>query len=244
MSRPDRPLVIAHRGASAYRPENTLPAYRLAVDQRADMIEIDLHRTRDDAIVIAHDRDLEHFGEEGEIADQTLARMKALDAGHGGTEPAEVPTLSEVLDEFGNAIPFNLEIKWARVGDYAGLEEAALEEVRRRGLLEQTLFSSFRDSILGRLRAAEPGARLATLVDPRHAEGALARAEATGSEALNPHFVLATADLVRDAHSAGLAVYPYTVDDEDAMRRLLDLGVDGLFTNRPDRMRALVDASG
>ena len=60
--RPPRPLVIAHRGASAYRPENTLPAYALAVEQRADMIEIDLHRTRDGAIVIAHDADLAHFG--------------------------------------------------------------------------------------------------------------------------------------------------------------------------------------
>ena len=239
--RPDKPLVIAHRGASAYKPENTLGAYALAVEQRADMIEIDLHRTRDGAIVVAHDRDLEHFGAEGTIAASSLAEMKSLDAGHGRGESAEVPTLEEVLDGFGKQIPLNLEIKWSKEGDYAGLEDATLAALDERGLGESILFSSFRDSVLGRLRDARPDARLATLVDPRRPERILARAEAVGSEAINPHFVLATPELVSDAHASDLAVYVYTVDEEDHMKRLLDIGVDGLFTNRPDRMRALVD---
>jgi len=235
-----RPLVIAHRGASAYRPENTLPAYALAIEQRADMIEIDLHLTRDGAIVIAHDADLGHFGAEGEIADTTLEEMRGLDAAHGWEESAVVPTLDEVLDAFGAAIPFNLEIKWSSEGDYPGLEDATLAALEARGLGPSILFSSFRDSVLRRLREAWPEARLGTLVDPRRPERTLERAEATRSEAINPHFLLVTDALVREAHAAGLAVYPYTVDDEEQMRRLLDLGVDGLFTNRPDRMRALL----
>jgi glycerophosphoryl diester phosphodiesterase len=234
------PLVIAHRGASAYRPENTLSAYALAVEQGADMIEIDLHRTRDGAIVIAHDADLGHLRAEGEIADRSLAEMKALDAGLGSGRREAVPTLDEVLDGFGQRIPFNLEIKWGARGDYPGIEAAALGALTERDLLGRTLFSSFRDSILARLRACDPGARLAVLFDPRHPERPFERARAVGAEAINPHYALATPDLVAGAHERGLAVYVYTVDDEDRMRHLIDLGVDGLFTNRPDRMRAVL----
>lgn len=239
--RPDRPLVIAHRGASAYRPENTLGAYALAIEQHADMIEIDLHLSRDDAIVIAHDADLAHFGAEGAIRDRTLAEIRQLDAGHGWDERAVVPTLDEVLDRFGQAIPFNLEIKWAATGDYPGLEVATLAALDARGLADTILFSSFRDSVLDRLRTLRPSVRLATLIDPRAPARMLERAEATGSEAINPHYALVTARFVTDAHTAGVAVYPYTVNDLDLMKRLLDLGVDGLFTDRPDRMRELVD---
>ena len=105
--RPPRPLVIAHRGASGQLAENTLPAYELAIEQRADMIEIDLHRTRDGATVIAHDEELSGLGGKGEIAAATLAEVRALDAGGG----ERVPTLDEVLDRFGERIPFNLELK-------------------------------------------------------------------------------------------------------------------------------------
>jgi len=232
--------VIAHRGASAYRPENTLPAYQLAVEQQADMIEIDLHRTRDGAIVIAHDADLRHFGHVGELADLTLAEVRELDAGHGTDTPAQVPTLDEVLDAFGERIPFNLELKWGAGGDYPGLEAAALEAVQKRGLLERTLFSSFRDSILDALRRLSPEVRLAVLVDPRHAERVLERAEAVDAEAVNPHFVLANESFIEEAHAVGMSVYPYTVDEEEHMDRLVGLGVDGLFTNRPDVMHALI----
>ena len=240
MSRPPVPLVIAHRGASGTLPENTLPAYELAVEQRADMIEVDLHRTRDGAIVVAHDAELDRLGAEGQIADLSLAEIKTLDAGHGTDHPERVPTLDEVLDGFGEAIPFNLEIKWGEAGDYPGIEEAALEALADRDLLSRTQFSSFRDSILRRLRDASPEARLAVLFDPRQPERIFERAQALAAEAINPHFVLVDTDLVARAHDAGLAVYAYTVDEADQMGRLIDLGVDGLFTNRPDRMRTLV----
>ncbi|MFP6641786.1 MAG: glycerophosphodiester phosphodiesterase family protein, partial [Myxococcota bacterium] len=202
--RPEHPLVIAHRGASAYKPENTLPAYELAVDQCADMIEIDLHRTRDGSIVIAHDRGLERLGSRGTIAESTLAEIKALDAGYGSDTPAQVPTLEEVLDAFGERIPFNLEIKWSESGDYPGLEAQALSLLESRGLVATTLFSCFRESVLVRLRRLDPDVRLALLVDPRgpaeQRERMLERAHALGAEALNPSAFLVTEERVRQAH--------------------------------------------
>jgi glycerophosphoryl diester phosphodiesterase len=234
--RPGRPLVIAHRGASGHRPENTLGAYALAVEQRADMIEIDLHRTADGAVVITHDEDLSGLGGRGEIADARLEEVRRLDAGAG----ERVPTLDEVLDAFGPRIPFNLEIKRGRHADYPGLEAVALEAVARRGLLERTLFSSFYDPVLARLRELSPEARVAFLVSRHYPDRALERARAVGAEALNPEACLVTGELVEGAHRAGLAVYVFTVDDPDEMARMLDLGVDGLFTNHPDRMRALL----
>jgi glycerophosphoryl diester phosphodiesterase len=228
--------VIAHRGASGHLPENTFPAYRRALEQRADMIEIDLHRTRDGAVVVAHDPELSALGGSGEIADATLAEVRALDAGGG----ERVPTLDEVLDCFGPRIPFVLEIKRGSRGEYPGLEAEAASAVERRGLLARTLFSSFHDGVLARLRSRWAEARIGCLLSPRRPERPLERARAVGAEALHPWIGLVTADLIRAAHAEGLAVYAFTVDDEEEMRRLLDLGVDGLFTNFPDRLRAVL----
>ena len=230
--------MIAHRGASAYRPQNTLPAFDLAVAQRADMIETDLHRTRDGAIVVTHDEELAGLGGVGEIAGASLAEIRALDAGDG----ERVPTLDEILDRVGDQIPFNLELKRAVRADYEGLEAQALAAVRSRALLARTLWSSFYDSVLGRLRALAPDARLALLVSSRYPIRILERSRELGAEAINPEASIVSAALVDEAHAAGLAVYVFTVDDLGEMQRLLALGVDGLFTNYPDRMRALVDS--
>jgi len=232
-----KPLVIAHRGASGHRPENTMPAFELAVAMRADMIETDLHRTRDGAVVITHDEQLAGLGGRGEIADATLAEIRALDAGEG----ARIPTLAEMLDAFGSRIPFNLELKKGTRAEYEGLEAIAIEAVRSRGIAEQTLFSSFYDPVLARLRTQAPEVRIGLLISKRYPGRIVERARALGAEAIHPEASLVDAALVESAHEAGLAVYVFTVDAVAEMRRLLDLGVDGLFTNHPDRMRALVD---
>jgi glycerophosphoryl diester phosphodiesterase len=234
------PLVIAHRGASAERPENTRSAFELAVAQGADMIETDLHRTRDGAIVITHDEELAGLGGRGEIADATLAEVRALDAGAG--EP--VPTLVELLDGFGARVSWNLELKRGTRGAYPGLEEATLAEVRSRSLLVTTLFSSFYDPVLARLRALEPEARIGLLISRRFPERILERARALGAEAIHPELPLVDEPLVESAHEAGLAVHVFTVDAPEDMRRLIGIGVDGLFTNHPRRMRALVSPRG
>ncbi len=235
MSRPARPLVIAHRGASGYRRENTLAAYSLAIEQCADMIEIDLHRTRDAQTVVIHDDRPEGLPA-SEIAHATLAEVRALDLGGG----ARVPTFDEVLDAFGPRIDFNVELKSGASGRYPGLESVAVDAVSSRGLLGRTLFSSFEDATLSALAGCEPAARRALLLAPRSAERPLERARALGAEAINPWLGLATRELIDAAHAEGLAVYVFTVNRVEDMRRLLDLGVDGLFTDYPDRLRTLV----
>jgi glycerophosphoryl diester phosphodiesterase len=236
--------VIAHRGASGHRPENTLPAYELAIEMRADMIEIDLHRTRDGAVVITHDAELLGLGPDGgpgEIGDASCEAVRALDV-----DGERIPTLEEVLDGYATRIPFNLEIKWGADGDYPGLEAQTLDALRERGLGETILFSSFRPSILHRLRELDASARLALLTSPRDPDYvldvALRRARELGCEALNPHWSQVDAELVARAHEVGLGVNVYTVDDLTHMRQLWDLGVDALFTNFPDRLRGLLDA--
>jgi glycerophosphoryl diester phosphodiesterase len=228
------PLAIAHRGASGVRPENTRSAYTLAVEQGADMIEIDLHRTRDGAIVVMHDADLGGLGGRGEVGAATLTEVRALDAGQG----ERVPTLEEVLSEFGRQIPFNLELKRGAAGEYPGLEGAVLEAVERRGLLAQTLFSSFYDGVLERLRNRTATARIGVLVSARAPRRWLERARAVRAEAVHFSANLVDAGAVEAAHAADLAVLAFTVDAPREMRRLLALGVEGLFSNHPDRLRA------
>ncbi len=236
LSWPAPPLVIAHRGASARLPENTLAAYELAVEMGADCIEVDLHCTREGCVVITHDEDLARIGGRGEVLDATLAELRELDAGQG----ERIPTLDETLDQLATRIPFNLELKQSSRGPYPELPAAALRAVRSRGLENVTLFSSFYDSVLAELRALAPEVRIALLISRRFPHQWVERARRVGASALNPENDLVDRALVERAHAEGLAVYVYTVDEPARMEELLGWDVDGIFTNHPDRLRRVV----
>jgi glycerophosphoryl diester phosphodiesterase len=237
-----RPLVIAHRGASGERPENTLSAFERALELHADMIETDLHLTRDGVVVIHHDASLARLGARGEIRDHTAAELATLDAARGQGPVERVPTLLDLLDRYGERMQFNLELKVGESAPYDGIEAKVLAEVEARGLLPRMLLSCFEDEVLRRLRAASAQARLAVLVSARKPAQVLERAARVGAEALNPHISLVDRRFVEAAHAADLRVYPYTANEEREMARLLDCGVDGVITNYPDRLRRLVDA--
>ena len=237
-----RPLVIAHRGASGELPENTLPAFERAIELSADMIETDLHLSRDGVVVIHHDAELRRLGGDGEIRDRTAGELALLNAAPGSPVAERMPTLLDVLDGFGDRVEFNLELKVGTRGPYAGLEDLVLREVDARGLMPRMLFSSFDDGVLERLRARSPRARLAVLVAAKRPAGIFKRAARVGAEAINPQCFLVDAKLVETAHAAGLAVYPYTANELPEMTRLLDCGVDGIITNFPARLRELVVA--
>lgn len=236
-----RPLVIAHRGSSGARPENTLAAFEHAVEEAADMIETDLHLSRDTVVVIHHDPELERLGEEGEIRDRTASELALMNAAPGAEISEKMPTLLDILDRFGDRIQFNLELKvGANDVAYEGLEDIVVSAVEERGLMSRILFSSFYDPVLARLRDRSAAARIALLISPRGNIAILDRAARVAAEAINPDIRLVTEDLVQQAHRAGLRVYPYTANDSNEMARLLDCGVDGIITNHPARLRALL----
>jgi glycerophosphoryl diester phosphodiesterase len=222
-------LDIAHRGASKDAPENTLEAFSLAAEQKADMIETDLHLTQDGEIVLRHDAEVG----DSEISRLTLEELRAQLPG--------LITLEEALDALGEQIPFNLEIKRALDHHYAGLGRRALEEVCRRGLLEQTLFSSFDDTVLERLRQREPSARTGLLISRRYAVSIGERADQLDVESVHPERAVATQALIERLQLEGYRVHVFTVDDPEDQQQLIEWGVDGIFTNTPGLLRALLD---
>lgn len=236
-----RPLVIAHRGASDERAENTLPAFERAIELGADMIETDLHLTRDGVVVIHHDAALQRLGESGEIRDRTGAELATLDAAPHEISPQPIPTLLDLLEGFASRIDFNLELKTGLTSPYVGLEEQVLAAVDERGLSSKMLFSCFDVRVLERVRTISSTARIALLVSPRDSSAILDHADRVGAEAINPHCSLVSVDSVQAAHEAGFAVYPYTANEPAEMNRLLDCGVDGVITNFPKRLRDLVE---
>jgi glycerophosphoryl diester phosphodiesterase len=222
-------LNIAHRGASRDAPENTLEAFALAVEQSADMIETDLHLTSDGEIVLVHDPEIG----DSEIAQLTLEEVR--------TKIPGLVTLPEALDAVGDRVPFNLELKRGLDHSYSGLERRVLDEVMKRGLLEQTLFSCFYDSVLGRLRQLEPRVRLGLLISRRSAMSIDERADQLDVEAVHPERAVATQSLVERLQIEGYRVHVFTVDDPEDQKRMIEWGVDGIFTNAPGQLRALLD---
>ena len=221
--------AIAHRGASLDAPENTLEAFALAVDQGADMIETDLHMTEDRQIVLAHNAE----AGDTEIGQLPLAEVRR--------RLPNAPTLQEALDSFGAQIPFNLEIKRGGEDYYHGLERLALEMVQERGLLEKTLFSSFYDSALERLTKLEPLARIALLISRRAPLSIEERADRLEVEGVHPEREIVTPEMIEALQVEGYRVCVFTVDDPADQKRLIDWGVDGIFTNAPAQLRQLLD---
>ncbi|HYV58246.1 MAG TPA: glycerophosphodiester phosphodiesterase family protein [Candidatus Nitrosopolaris sp.] len=229
-----RPLVIAHRGASGTSPENTLAAFRRAVEIGADMIELDVQLTRDGAVVVIHDYTLERTTSGvGAVHETVLADLRRLDAGSwfapafGGER---VPTLAETLDAV--PLPINVELKPVGPGE---LEARALAVVEEAGALRRTIFSSFAMDALERVRARSAAAQLAVLWETERVEDAVAWARRVGARALHLRKDTTTPRALEAAASAQLAVRVWTVNDQAEMQRLAAAGVGGIFTDFPER---------
>jgi glycerophosphoryl diester phosphodiesterase len=233
-------LVIAHRGASAYAPENTMPAFELAVRQGADMLELDVQRSADGVLVVFHDDTTERWDGRKRLATTcTLAELQALDIGG-----ARVVTLAEVC-AFARQqqVRLNVEIKGLGIG------AAVASMLRDERIEELVLISSFEAGALREVAAAGPHLPRAYLMgndtyrpDVRFREawpfGALRR---LGAAAWHPSRELPLlAWLIPRVRRAGYAVHVWTVDDVAAMRRLIALGVDGIITDVPDVLRGLL----
>jgi glycerophosphoryl diester phosphodiesterase len=231
-----KPYVWAHRGASGLAPENTLAAFSLAEQLGADGIELDVHLSRDGVPVVMHDETVDRTTDyRGAIADFSLSTLQTLDAGRWfdrkfAGEP--VPTLAEVLSWADNRLRLNIEIKSPQAG------RAVLELLSEYPKAE-VLISSFQHGLLFSLREWSIDLPLAFLTESCFWRVALKRAVACRAESFHPPAEHVSRMLINACHRHGLAVYPWTVDDESQYRNLVRMGVDGVFTNLPNRISCI-----
>jgi len=228
----ETPVFVAHRGASALAPENTLAAYRLAIQAGMELVECDLRRTRDGTIVIMHDAQVNRTTDgTGQVSELTVEQIKSLDAGswfHPRFRGERVPTLRQFLDQVAGRIRPVLELK------EDGLAAEVAAELERRGLLEQSLIVSFRRSELAEVRRLAPALATGFLCgDELSREQALQGAREVGATMLGPWEGMISPELAAEAHAQGLVLQAWTVDDRTRMAQLLALGVDVIATNQP-----------
>jgi glycerophosphoryl diester phosphodiesterase len=254
-------LHISHRGGSLLAPENTVAAFRMAVERyHTQMLETDVHLTRDGELVVAHDATLERCTDGvGAIADHTLAELQRLDAGHfftrdgGRTFPfrgqgVRMPALREVLRAFPG-LRFNIEVK----PDVPGIEDAFFQVLREEGALERVCVGSELDEVGERLARVMPDA---CHFYPRDALASFVLTVRAGEPPPDdPRYTvldmplyfgevrLVDEALLRTAEALGRWINVWTVDDPAEMRRLVNEGVGGIMTDRPDLLRRVLDES-
>jgi glycerophosphoryl diester phosphodiesterase len=242
-----RPLIIAHRGASGQAPENTMAAFELAIELGADIIELDVRRSSDGALVVIHDATVNRTttGDfRGAVADLTLAELKSLDAGSWRGEQfagEPIPTLDEVLERLGGRTRFLIELK------EAGIEADVARAIRDAGVTDSVMMQSFDAKSVGAIAALMPETPAGVLFRAPGLLGRifLARRVIRRSAAADAAFAAInyraiTKPLVRSIRAAGLGVYAWTVNSAPAMRAIVALGLDGIITNYPETLRGLL----
>jgi glycerophosphoryl diester phosphodiesterase len=253
----DGVLVMAHRGGRGLWPENTLYAFQRAWDLGVDVLEMDLHSTSDGALVIMHDDTVDRTTDgAGPIHEYTLDELKELDAGYqwtaddGATFPYRgqgitVPALEDVFEALPDA-RMNIEIKQAQPSIVAPL----CELVRAYGLTERVLVASFDQETIRAFRQACPEVASTAGEDEVRVLYVLSRAwlariySAPAEAAQVPEYSgdlhVVTPRFLRAAHGRGMEVHVWTVNEPDDLQRMLDLGVDGIITDYPDRLLELL----
>ncbi len=243
--------IVAHRGFSGIAPENTLAALRAAIEIGADRVEFDVHLTGDGVPVLLHDKKLDRTTNgKGLVVEQTLGEIRKLDAGSWFDprfQDERVPTLDEALALCKGRVAVNVEIKGEAVERGSGIPEGGVEAkvveaIRRHGMVEQSVISSFEPLALERIHRLAPEISLQSLYNKKLQEGLRPEkiCAAVGSRALNCSWKEVTAEWIAGAHQAGLELNVYTVNEPEDFRQMLQLGVDGVITDRPDRLLSLL----
>ena len=220
-------LIFAHRGASADAPENTLLAIDLAIEQQTDGIEIDVYQLGKHLVVI-HDKWVNRTTNgNGSLSDYTLEELQKLDAGQGQF----IPTLWQVLQQIKGQCLLNIELK--------GVEDVSLVNTCINRAItqlhfqpEQFIISSFNHHLLVAYRAIAPLIKIGGLTASNSLDRA-GFAEKLQAYSLNVDEGVIDHALVKDAHSRGLKIFAYTVDEPEDLLKLHAWGVDGVFTNKP-----------
>ncbi|NKE71740.1 glycerophosphodiester phosphodiesterase [Candidatus Manganitrophus noduliformans] len=230
----DKKIIIwAHRGASGHAPENTLVAFQKAMAMGADGIECDLRESREGDLVVFHDPTIKRLtGQSGRVVDLTLSELKRLDIGSWFSPSfakQTVLTAAELIDKIPPPFLLNLEIK-------AASPQKVVDLIQKKGIVDRVIVSSFDHILLKKVRSLHPTLPIGYLVDREPLKKILQ--EARRLEAVSIHLASkrVTPDLIEIAHKEGFKVYAYTVNEPSQMNLFMGMGIDGLFTNYPDRL--------
>ncbi len=229
--------IIAHRGASAYAPENTLAAFRLALEMGAKAIEFDVHQTRDGKLVVMHDDNFKRVaGRKLRVRRLNLSEARKFDVGSWFDpiyKKERLPTLEEVLGLIGRRAELYIEIK-AGSRRYPGIEGRVVDLVRKRGLAGRAVISSFDHKALYEARALAPELRIGILMGLTPFRLTVKSALKLDAESFHLSLRKITPGRLKFAQERGLRVLVYTVNAAGDLERLEDMGVDGVFSNHPD----------
>ncbi|MBT4096261.1 MAG: hypothetical protein HOM68_16430 [Gemmatimonadetes bacterium] len=239
---PERIVVVAHRGDSGNHPENTRAAFEAAVALRVECIELDVHLSRDGELVIIHDDRVDRTSDgSGEVSDLTWSQIKTLDAGlwFGAAFAGErFLTLDEALELIPEPIRLNVHIKTS-AETLESVTRSTVSILHKRGLLERAYVAGD-ETTLSMARSECEHIEICNLsVLP--AEDYVARSASIGCRILQPGHAMTDTALVEAAHARHMLVFPFFADEPDEMQRLIDCGVDGILTNEPQRLKALLD---
>jgi glycerophosphoryl diester phosphodiesterase len=229
-------LCFGHRGAKGHAPENTLKSIDKALDLGADWIEIDVYCI-DQHLVVFHDETLERTTNgTGYLSDKTFPYLRSLDAGEG----ERIPTLEEVLDAIAARAGINIEIKGPNAAP--AVVNAIRDRVASGWGIDRFLVSSFDYREIGLVRDLDQNVRIGVLLD------GICNAYPTIAETVDAYSVHQNIDyiddrFVRDAHDRGLRVLVYTVNRPEQIRAMASMGVDGVFTDYPDRVVSLTKSA-
>lgn len=230
-------MVIAHRGASSYAPENTFAAFDLAVQMGVSHIELDVHATHDSHIVVIHDETVDRTTNgAGPVTSHTLAALNALDAGswfESKFSGERIPTFSEVLQRYKGRVHIHTEIK----GHSAHLAEQTADLVRKHGMAEQVTITSFQKARLEETHAYAPELPTGWLVAEISA-AVIEQARVMGLTQICPRANAVTPELIHRLHAEGFVVRAWGVATEDLMRQVVKCGADGMTVNFPDKLIA------
>ena len=242
----EKTLIIAHRGASGYAPENTLEAFRKAAEMGADGVELDIHLTADGEVVVCHDEKIDRTSNgQGEITSYTLKELKAFDFGYhfynGERKGIKIPTLKEVYELLApTGMIVNVEIKSSDPAIIPACHKIAAD----CGMEDKIIYSSFDHFQIERMRELDGSAFIAPLYNFNLLNpwnycldiGARAAHPKLSQIRRRPYYVT-------ECHNRGIRVHPWTANTEEDIRLLLEAGVDGIITNYPDVAIALREAT-
>ncbi|MFC2064931.1 glycerophosphodiester phosphodiesterase [Chloroflexota bacterium] len=238
------PLVIAHRGASKYAPENTIAAFKLAKKVNADGIEFDVKLTADRQVVVIHDSTVDRTTNgSGKVSDMPLAEIKELDAGSkfkGSFSEEKIPTLREMFELFGDQLRMNVELT-NYTSPLDGLMYEVFKLIKEFNLQESIIFSSFLPTNLKLAGKLLPEIPRGLLTFPGWI-GKTSRllTKRSSYQALHPHFNDVNERLITNVHSQGKRIHVWTVNEEDRIKEFINLGVDGLITDDPELVQSIV----